>query len=239
MNIIIDPITNKKYSIFSKKGKQILKKLINTHKGGMFNFRPTKIESRDIDNEEGRRLPMTEEDKERNRTFLMIANRLNTRNDAETLENQPVDSIRNFSNIQQNIVDSVQDEYESLKILFNRDIDTIHAMSARLHESRGHYDYPYKLEDFEYFSDDELNKLRMNNITTIIELTGKYFSGYNSNLEEDDLKIPIMKIYNFLKPLFDYDGDDVRRAIRILAIIDYIGSKAETTFPYMYGAWYY
>ena len=68
---------------------------------------------------------------------------------------------------------------------------------------------------------------------------GKYFSGYNSDLTEDDFKTPIMKIYNFLKPLFDYDGDDVRRAIRILGIIDYIGSKAETIFPYMYGAWYY
>ena len=238
MNIIIDPVTNKKYKIFSKQGKQILKKLINTHKGGMFRFRPEKVVSNELPNK-GKRLPMTEEDKERNRTFLMIANRMNTRNDAETLEKQPVDSIRNLSNIQQNIVDGVQDEFESIKIVFNRNRDVIQTMSARLHESSGHYDYPYKLEDFEYFSDDELNKLRMNNITTMIELTGKYFSGFNSNLEEDELKIPIMKIYNFLKPLFDYDGDDVRRAIRILAIIDYIGSKAETTFPYMYGAWYY
>ena len=223
MKNIIDPITKKKYSIFSEEGKQILKKLVNNYqKGGI----------KDI--------PLSEEDKERQRTFMMIANRLNTRKDAENLKEQPVDSIRNLSRIQQNISEGIPDEYESLRIIFEENYDVILTMSANLHKSIGNNEAPHNLIDLDFFRDSELNNLKMNNITTIMTLTGKFLSEINTDATEENVNLWIMndlirnsqiKFYNFLKPLIDNNGDNIKRAIRILSIINFVGSKIEYLFP--------
>ena len=36
MNLIINPNTNKRYSLFSKQGKQILKNMVTSYIGGMY-----------------------------------------------------------------------------------------------------------------------------------------------------------------------------------------------------------
>ena len=75
MNTIIDPNTNQKYSLFSKKGKKILKNLLQSHEGGMQQQQDQKIDS-DIPIRPGRRLPVTEDDIQSQDTFSLIANRL-------------------------------------------------------------------------------------------------------------------------------------------------------------------
>ena len=39
------------------------------------------------------------------------------------------------------------------------------------------------------------------------------------------------RMYNFLKPLMDDNDDDVRRAIRILTIIQFISDRIQIMYP--------
>ena len=223
MNTIIDPNTNQKYSLFSKKGKKILKNLLRSHKGGVFQPRRTRTTSYRLPIRQGRRLPVTEDDRQRQNTFDLIANRL--RNQQYTTPQGQAFSLRN---VRQNITEGIPNLVESLRLLHDQQYNVIRGLSGHLHESFDNSDSPHPLRVLEFFSENELQNLRRNNITTVPQLTATYLSFMNDDVSEIDL---IMRMYRFLQSLLDNNNDDVRRAIRILSLIDFISSQITIIYP--------
>ena len=241
MNTIIDPNTNQKYSLFSKKGKKLLKNLLQSHEGGMQQQQQQqqvpKIDS-DIPIRPGRRLPVTDHDRQSQDTFSLIANRLRSQQPI-TREGQAF----RFDNIRRNIRDAIPDaspigvrtaqsmnvsRFQRLQMFRNQNYEPIRILSNRIRSMIYQSEFPNRLSDLNLFSENELENFRRNNITILTDLIIVYLRSFNENSTIDNPRPSLMSFYNFLEPLFDDNDDDVRRAIRILALMLTIGSI--TTF---------
>ena len=244
MNIIIDPNTNKKYSLFSKKGKKILKNLLQSHEGGMQQQQDEKYFKIPI--RPGRRLPISEHDRRSQDTFSLIANRLRNQQPI-TLEGQAF----RFDNVRRNIRNAIPDLVLRLRLLYDQQFNVIRSMSALFQIYFENSRFPHLLSDLYFFSENELQNFRRNNIPDLTQLTAIYLR-YSS---EECARIPpptaigwiqgepiqtmaphthrniVGRMYNFLKPLMDDNDDDVRRAIRILTIIQFISDRIQIMYP--------
>ena len=233
MNTIIDPNTNQKYSLFSKKGKKILKNLLQSHEGGMQQQQVPKIDS-DIPIRPGRRLPVTEHDRQSQDTFSLIANRLRNQQPI-TREGQAF----RFDNIRRNIRNAIPDasptgvrtaqsinvsRYQRLQMIRDQNYELIRTLSNRIRSMIDQSAFPNRLSDLNLFSENELQNFRRNNITILTDLIIVYLRGFNENSTLDNPRPFLMSFYNLLEPLFDDNDDDVRRAIRILSLMLTIGN---------------
>ena len=239
MNTIIDPNTNQKYSLFSKKGKKILKNLLLSHEGGMEqqqqqqqHEQQPRIDS-DIPIQQGRRLPITEDDRQNQDTFSFLANRL--QNQQPSLER----AAFSYRNVIQNIRDAIpeasptgvrtaqsmnESRYQRLSIVSEQNYHLIQLLARRIRTNIDRSAFPNRLSDLNFFSENELQNLRRNNIIILTDLIIVYLRSFNENSTLDNPSSFLMNFYNFLEPLLDDNNDDVRRAIRILSIINTIAS---------------
>ena len=201
-NNIIDPVSNKKYSIFSKEGKTLLKSYVKELNGGALPPPPPPIPPpKNMQNV----LPTEKDTLE---TLLKYANRRNARMPPEML-----------LHIDQYIL-TVQ-ELTEIKNRREKDIRNLVVNLMTVEEETE----SFHLNDYDFFNQQELNNLREKNITTFPQLIAVYMSGIRMS-DENGIKKNLMDFFIFVRSLLTENRD-----VRALAIYDYVSSKVEIIYP--------